>query len=137
MASGQHEQQLGVSFVLALVLMTHHSFDVAVRGHILDAILKYYTAWLEAGSPMDGVQVDMGPMVPIARGEHVFPPNAPAAATSSMIRNIITECEDAVVETGMTKSCCSEEVVRVRLLPTKSLRGLIVCVRRNDCNWHI
>jgi hypothetical protein len=84
-----------------------------VKGHILDSITEYYNAWLKAGSPADGVQLDMGAMVPIARGEHVFPPKAPARAMCALIRAMIGQCDDAVLDTAARTSLCSDAVVRV------------------------
>jgi hypothetical protein len=100
----------------------------AVTGHILDSIIHYYTAWLKAGSPKDGMQLDLGAMVPIVRGEHVFPPNAPARATCALIRDMIRQCDDTVLETAARTSRCCDTTIRVMsfdhcfLLPAKRVR---------------
>jgi hypothetical protein len=82
--------------------------------HIFDVIIKYYEAWLKAGSPREAVEAELGYMVPIAqKGEHVYPPGHAAAVTSPTIQSIITECDGDVIQKGIEQSRCTEQVVRV------------------------
>jgi hypothetical protein len=79
----------------------------------MDIIRKYYTAWLKADSPEDGLEMDLGWMVPIARGERVCPPAGPAQVTPLTIKTMITKCEDRVSEAAIQASGCSSAVVQV------------------------
>jgi hypothetical protein len=96
-------------------------FCNAVKGHLLEALLNYYTAWIKAGRPEAGVAVDLGPMMPIAAGEHVCPPGAPALITSAATRAFITECTSKVESEAVKASACTLEVVKVSLLQLLSL----------------
>jgi hypothetical protein len=79
----------------------------------MDKIVQYYTAWLKAGSPSSAVEIDLGYMVPIARGERVCPPDAPSNSTPAAIKSLIRQCEDSVTEAAMRSSRCSNAVVQV------------------------
>jgi hypothetical protein len=100
----------------ATVVFTQGLSCAAVGGHIMDTIVQYYTAWLEAGSPAAGLDVDVGFMVPIARGERVCPPDAPVKTTPIAINSIILMCDEAVTETATKTSRCSYVVIQVCLI---------------------
>jgi hypothetical protein len=85
----------------------------AVKGHLLEALLIYYTAWIKAGRPEAGVTVDLGPMIPIAAGEHVCPPGSPDLITSAVTRSYIIECSGKVEAEAIQASGCTAEVVKV------------------------
>ncbi len=102
----------------------------AVGSHIMKTLLKYYTAWLKAGSPEGGLEIDLGGMVPIARGERVCPPDAPAKTTPATIKSIIVMCEDRVTEAAMQTSRCSSAVVQV---PSHCVQVMSLSVRSTLC----
>jgi hypothetical protein len=79
----------------------------------MDTIVNYYTALLKAGSPASGLDVDVGHMVPIARGERVCPPDAPVSSTPVAINSIVLMCDDAVTEAAAQTSRCSHAVIKV------------------------
>jgi hypothetical protein len=79
----------------------------------MEALLTYYTAWIKAGRPEAGVTVDLGPMMPIAAGEHVCPPGAPNMITSTVTRSYIIECSSKVEAEAIQASGCTAEVVKV------------------------